>query len=481
MEHRNIPHSSHTVDYEADNHTRQNYVHPDLCVFYGNNMPTFPQPISHTLAPVSGNTYLRPLPDQRANALFYGMAHYNGTIHHQRPVTNHYNPYMAATSSTNEFPMSVPNGRNIHFADGVRGSFKRKDADGFPMNFQYHHAMVGSSSSVEAFPAPPDSLALTEFGYQSGHLESEAGHNRNNHFIQGSFVSQGFQPFPAHPWLDMPQLNTNQAAPLHYVHASTVGGCVDGNMGAQDYHAAANNGSLASFMRPTHIPQGFSSVHHLPPSMQVMRSPNVNFHQMAPSSHRLITNISQSPSPGVVEAGLTYMGPFPPNGFRIIMPHQRDLMAETNIMRNPTAPNMRVLPEDGVAILEIPEYEVVGGSVDQHREMRMDIDHMSYEELLALGEQIGCVTTGLSEEFVTNRLKTRLFFSRASSLSPAECLDQETDFCVICQHEYKDQENIGIVECGHEYHADCIKKWLVVKNSCPICKSSALSTGKLDL
>nr|GLL16501.1 uncharacterized protein LOC109163656 isoform X1 [Ipomoea trifida] len=48
----------------------------------------------------------------------------------------------------------------------------------------------------------------------------------------------------------------------------------------------------------------------------------------------------------------------------------------------------------GVAILEIPDYNEVGDSIDQHRDMRLDIDHMSYEELLALGEQIGWVVRG---------------------------------------------------------------------------------------
>lgn len=54
---------------------------------------------------------------------------------------------------------------------------------------------------------------------------------------------------------------------------------------------------------------------------------------------------------------------------------------------------------------------------------------------------------------------------------------------VICMHnsfwilqgEYEKQESIGVLNCGHEYHIDCIKKWLLVKNICPICKSSAFA------
>ncbi|CAA2955120.1 probable E3 ubiquitin- ligase ZFP1 isoform X1 [Olea europaea subsp. europaea] len=42
-----------------------------------------------------------------------------------------------------------------------------------------------------------------------------------------------------------------------------------------------------------------------------------------------------------------------------------------------------------VAMLEIPGYNEAGDSIDQHWDMRLDVDHMSYE--------IGIVGTGLSE------------------------------------------------------------------------------------
>ena len=157
-------------------------------------------------------------------------------------------------------------------------------------------------------------------------------------------------------------------------------------------------------------------------------------------------------------------------------------MHETNV-RNHNLPNMRVLPEDGVAMLDIPGYHAVSDPADQHGEMRMDVDHMSYEELLALGEQIGTVKTGLSEEVIVSHLKTRSFSLSVTpcNLERAACSDHKTDFCVICQSDYDDQESIGTLKCGHEYHADCVKKWLIMKNNCPICKSTALLTEGKDL
>ncbi|BAT76066.1 hypothetical protein VIGAN_01402200 [Vigna angularis var. angularis] len=41
--------------------------------------------------------------------------------------------------------------------------------------------------------------------------------------------------------------------------------------------------------------------------------------------------------------------------------------------------------------------------------------------------------------------------------------------------EYKNKEEIGILQCGHEYHGECIKRWLHEKNVCPMCKSKGLT------
>ncbi|KAJ0087508.1 hypothetical protein Patl1_08915 [Pistacia atlantica] len=107
---------------------------------------------------------------------------------------------------------------------------------------------------------------------------------------------------------------------------------------------------------------------------------------------------------------------------------------------------------------------------DRHRDMRLDVDNMTYEELLALEERIGNVNTGLSEETILNRLKQKKYYILTGS-------QQETEPCCICQEEYNDSEDIGTLECGHDFHTSCIKQWLMHKNICPICKTTALSTS----
>ncbi|KAG9160919.1 hypothetical protein Leryth_008735 [Lithospermum erythrorhizon] len=107
---------------------------------------------------------------------------------------------------------------------------------------------------------------------------------------------------------------------------------------------------------------------------------------------------------------------------------------------------------------------------DRHRDMRLDVDNMSYEELLALEERIGNVCTGLSEETISSRLKQWKY----------NCMNTEGDAeaaepCCICQEKYKDGEDLGTLQCGHDFHSECIKQWLKQKNSCPICKTTGLN------
>ena len=42
--------------------------------------------------------------------------------------------------------------------------------------------------------------------------------------------------------------------------------------------------------------------------------------------------------------------------------------------------------------------------------------------------------------------------------------------CVICLEDFKETENVHMLECHHIFHPDCIAKWEVTKTECPICK-----------
>ncbi|RDX79019.1 putative E3 ubiquitin-protein ligase HIP1, partial [Mucuna pruriens] len=111
---------------------------------------------------------------------------------------------------------------------------------------------------------------------------------------------------------------------------------------------------------------------------------------------------------------------------------------------------------------------------DHHRDMRLDIDNMSYEELLALEERMGTVSTALPEEVLSECLKRSIVQSAPSDYADESCNEDMDDTkCCICQEEYVAGDEVGVLQCEHRFHVVCIQEWLRLKNWCPICKVSA--------
>ncbi|KAL2496390.1 RING/U-box superfamily protein [Forsythia ovata] len=527
------------MGHRSTQSTGHSHLHPEPCIYYG-SATNFAQPNVHSVIPDLGTTSnfnVYRMPEPHDSTLFYGMAQYNGA-QLQHPVSNlnlavaapsvPYNPYIAPPSGIRDISVPVNHGAhnqlsltsthgtvgiptvsygsNIAYMDGVRGSFNRKNDEGFPINYQYHNASAGSSSSVAPMTARPaerdvDSMNGTSFrppeygGNEptTSMVENESQRsarnrsgiilpesilaNNSSHLIQGSYFTLPVQAPGTFVW--------TQAPSIPYMLARVHGACVEaGNVGIQGYQVTPASRSASSSSHPS-IPQGHPNLHYLPLPMQGIRGYNINFpSQVATSSHRILTssNTNSIPYQGVVGAEQTLLAPVTSTGFQLYRPQRREVILDANA-RHQNLPSMRLLPEDEMAMLDIPRYREAGAFIDQHRDMRLDVDRMTYEELLALGEQIGIVGTGFSEEDVQNSLKTRTFSSLATCSNHEEAaqVDQQSNFCVICQIDFEDKENIGTLECGHEYHGACIKKWLLIKNSCPICKSTALTTVKKEL
>ncbi|KAG6649438.1 hypothetical protein I3843_07G208400 [Carya illinoinensis] len=117
---------------------------------------------------------------------------------------------------------------------------------------------------------------------------------------------------------------------------------------------------------------------------------------------------------------------------------------------------------------------------DQHRDMRLDIDNMSYEELLALEERMGTVSTALPEEAMSECLKKSIYESIVPKNEDMDCSGDKDDVkCSVCQEEYVVGDEMGRLQCQHIYHLGCIQQWLRLKNWCPICKASVAPSPSL--
>ncbi|XP_015062255.1 putative RING-H2 finger protein ATL69 [Solanum pennellii] len=54
----------------------------------------------------------------------------------------------------------------------------------------------------------------------------------------------------------------------------------------------------------------------------------------------------------------------------------------------------------------------------------------------------------------------------------------DTNTCAICLCEYCVKDSVRCMpECNHCFHADCVDEWLQKSGSCPICRSSPVSTS----
>ncbi|CAN6327392.1 unnamed protein product [Urochloa humidicola] len=108
------------------------------------------------------------------------------------------------------------------------------------------------------------------------------------------------------------------------------------------------------------------------------------------------------------------------------------------------------------------------GMYDQYQDWRLDVDNMTYEELLDLEDRIGYVSTGLREDEIIRSLR----MVKYSAFNPKHFSTEMDRRCSICQEEFEANEETGKLSCGHGYHVHCIKQWLSRKNACPVCKTT---------
>ncbi|KFV86779.1 RING finger protein 145, partial [Struthio camelus australis] len=57
-----------------------------------------------------------------------------------------------------------------------------------------------------------------------------------------------------------------------------------------------------------------------------------------------------------------------------------------------------------------------------------------------------------------------------------EQLEQHNDICAIC---YQDMKSAVITPCSHFFHAGCLKKWLYVQETCPLCHCQLKNPSQL--
>ncbi|KAI3928366.1 hypothetical protein MKW98_023967 [Papaver atlanticum] len=177
------------------------------------------------------------------------------------------------------------------------------------------------------------------------------------------------------------------------------------------------------------------------------------------------------------------MGSLPPSyrvGFNLSNQHQR---IATIPQQNSTASRFQFL--NGVDV-PTPRVRVLPNSTStlQFQEGVAVVDEVSASRIRVLPTTT--ITTQAQEDVTMMRLRPLLISACMRSRvhhksATSSCfndsganLEKENDTCIICQAEYKKLEKIGILDCGHEYHVECVKQWLLINKTCPICRRAAV-------
>ncbi|XP_073007947.1 probable E3 ubiquitin-protein ligase ZFP1 isoform X1 [Typha latifolia] len=506
MAHRNMIHGHQIIDLESDQGSNQ--LHPECHSFRG-SICNFPNQSVQHAATASVN-------DADVEQCYYPDCHTRSRSHwnhynyvqncHQITTldlgpalqANFHNPLLSPSSSSRFFPvpwtsacvnlMPMPidhqalafsldgDGGNDNFGESDRGSNKQKNAEVVPGNSNSADRFVTSSSSFshlsqnfglrqwgsshesavfrdpttfdlpehqgsETLPNVEGSSRNARNRSRTVSFQPESAHHTNSFFLASS-RGQAFQP-TTNAWMAQTGNYTNGGSQWTYCETNLQGGCPSSvaiemeNPDLQGYQNSTSNLNHGSF---SYLQHSQMLAHYQHPFCNLFHG------SLNPSSSDLHLG-SRLPLflPGV-----------------------------DHIYRPPRHPIQHA------SFVELPRLDEVENDFDEHRDMRLDVDSMTYEELLALEEQIGDVNTGLSEEFIFEELNTSLYLPRATSslLGQLSKSAPENETCIICQEEYKEKESLGTLNCGHEYHAPCIMQWLMVKNSCPICKTLAFCTER---
>ncbi|XP_077097590.1 RING finger protein 215 isoform X3 [Siphateles boraxobius] len=75
-------------------------------------------------------------------------------------------------------------------------------------------------------------------------------------------------------------------------------------------------------------------------------------------------------------------------------------------------------------------------------------------------------------------LKTRTYRQLKVRCDQTQTQPVETDSCAVCLEQYNNNQCLRVLPCLHEFHRDCVDPWLLLQQTCPLCKRSVFGNPR---
>ena len=70
--------------------------------------------------------------------------------------------------------------------------------------------------------------------------------------------------------------------------------------------------------------------------------------------------------------------------------------------------------------------------------------------------------------------------ARPPARAPAHAVPEETPNCAICMEDFKAGDRLRSLPCKHDFHKECVDRWLAVNSTCPMCRASIFSRPNIQ-
>lgn len=147
--------------------------------------------------------------------------------------------------------------------------------------------------------------------------------------------------------------------------------------------------------------------------------------------------------------------------------------------------NPEQLSEEDLAVIRAMEEQ---DRLEEQREAAAELEgdgeeELSYDALLTLGERIGDVRMerwAMEAQEHIDRLPLETYDASAVEGNEGVAENDSNVKCLVCQHEYQDQDQLRRLPCGHVFHAECVDEWLQTHDDCLYCRKCIVIEDSSD-